>query len=91
MNRSELVNHVADATNLSKAAADRAVDAVFQAIASALERSEEVTLLGFGTFVTTERPARQGRNPQTGEPIQIAASRAPTFKAGKRLKTAVNT
>ena len=55
MNRSELVNHVADATNLSKAAADRAVDAVFQAIASALERSEEVTLLGFGTFVTTER------------------------------------
>ena len=90
MNRADLVNHVADTASLTKTVADKAVSAVFDAITAALGRGEEVSVLGFGGFSVTERAARQGRNPQTGAAIEIAASRAPTFKAGKRLKDAVN-
>jgi DNA-binding protein HU-beta len=90
MNRADLVNHVADTASLTKTVADKAVSAVFDAITAALGRGEEVSVLGFGGFSVTERAARQGRNPQTGATIEIAASRAPTFKAGKRLKDAVN-
>jgi DNA-binding protein HU-beta len=89
MNKPDLVNRVADASNLPKGATGKAVDAVFEAITEALGRGEEVALIGFGAFSVAERPARQGRNPRTGAAIEIAASRAPKFKAGKRLKDAV--
>ncbi|MYH15462.1 MAG: HU family DNA-binding protein [Gammaproteobacteria bacterium] len=90
MNKSELIDQVADAADLSKAAAGRAVDAALDAITGSLKQSEPVSLVGFGTFLVRERAARQGRNPQTGENIQIAASRAAAFKPGKALKDALN-
>ena len=90
MNKSDLVTHVATVASLTKADTTKAVDAVFDAITTALGRGEEFTLVGFGSFSITERPARTGRNPQTGEPVQIAASKAPKFKVGKKLKDAVN-
>ncbi|MYF10927.1 MAG: HU family DNA-binding protein, partial [Gammaproteobacteria bacterium] len=80
----------ANAADLSKAAAGRAVDAALDAITGSLKQSEPVSLVGFGTFLVRERAARQGRNPQTGENIQIAASRAAAFKPGKALKDALN-
>ena len=89
MNRAELVDHVADITNLTKIDAGKAVDAVFDAITAALGRGEEFTIVGFGSFSVTERAAREGRNPRTGEPLQIAASKAPSFKPGKKLRDAV--
>lgn len=90
MNKMDLVADVAEKTDLSKAKATEVVDAVFAAIESALKLKEEVRLVGFGTFGTTERKAATGRNPRTGEEIQIAASTSVRFKPGKSLKDAVN-
>ena len=89
MKKSELAAHVAAQTSLSRARAERVVDAVFSAIGEALAREESVVIAGFGTFATKTRAARQGRNPGTGEPIAIAASRTPSFKADKSLRDAV--
>ena len=89
MNKSELVNSVAEGADISKAAAARAVDAMVSAVSGALGKGEQVTIIGFGTFSIRERAARQGRNPQTGKPMQIAASKSVGFKAGKQLKDAV--
>ena len=89
MKKSELASHIATQAALSKAQAQSAVDAVFSAIAEALARHESVVIPGFGAFTTKTRSARQGRNPQTGESIAIAASKAPAFKAGKSLRDAV--
>ena len=89
MNKSELIDAIADSADLSKAAAGRALDAATDAIAEALGKGETVALVGFGTFSISERAARKGRNPRTGEEIMIAASKTPKFKAGKALKDAV--
>jgi DNA-binding protein HU-beta len=90
VNKNELVDAVATAADLKKSEAALAVDAVFDAIAGALKNGEEVRLVGFGTFAVSERAASEGRNPRTGEKIQISASKQPKFKAGKGLKDAVN-
>ena len=90
MNKSELIDAVASEAELSKADAARATDAVFDTISNALGKGDQVTLVGFGTFSVRERAARTGRNPQTGEAINIKASKTPGFKAGKALKDAVN-
>ncbi len=90
MNKNDLVAAVAQATGTSKADAAKAVDGVFDAITGALKSSDSVQLVGFGSFSVANRAARQGRNPRTGETIQIAASKQPKFKAGKALKEAVN-
>lgn len=90
MNKSELVSAVADASGLTKADAEKAVDGVFEAITGALKAGDEVRLVGFGSFSVAQRAASQGRNPRTGETIQIAASKQPKFSAGKGLKDAVN-
>jgi len=89
MNKSELVNSVAEGADISKAAAARAVDAMVGAVSGSLGKGEQVTIIGFGTFSIRERAARQGRNPQTGKPMQISASKSVGFKAGKQLKDAV--
>ena len=89
MNISELSSRVAADASLSKAGADSVIDAVFSTITDTLARGESVAIAGFGTFAHRAREARQGRNPQTGEPITIAASTVPTFKAGKTLRDAV--
>ena len=89
MNKNDLVSAVADSSGLTKADAGRAVDAVFDSIASALKSGGDVRIVGFGTFAVKERAARVGRNPKTGEEIQIKAARVPGFKAGKLLKEAV--
>jgi len=90
MNKAELVDSVASVANLSKADAGRAVDAVLGSITSSLQGEQQVSLVGFGTFSVKHRAARAGRNPRTGETIQIKASNVPGFKAGKALKEAVN-
>lgn len=90
MNKADLIEAVADATDLNKAAAARAVEAVLNGITEALKKGEQVALVGFGTFEVRERAARTGRNPQTGATIDIKAAKAPAFKAGKALKDAVN-
>ncbi|MCY4419958.1 MAG: HU family DNA-binding protein [Gammaproteobacteria bacterium] len=90
MNKSELVESVSEAAKLSKADGARAVDAVFSSIAAALNRGDNVTVVGFGTFSVKHRNARTGHNPRTGEKIQISASKVPSFKAGKALKDAVS-
>ncbi len=90
MNKTELRDAVAAAADLDKAAAERALNATLDAITNALANKDKVTLPGFGTFETRERSAREGRNPQTGETIKIAASTAPAFKAGAKLKAAVS-
>lgn len=90
MNKSELIDAIASKSDLSKAQASQALEATFASIEQALKSGEAVTLVGFGTFSVKERAARTGRNPKTGEPIQIAASKAPGFKAGKGLKDAVS-
>ena len=90
MNKSEFVEAVAGKADMSKAAAAKAVDAVMETVTEALKSGDQVTLVGFGTFLTRKRDARQGRNPQTGEAIEIKASNIPSFKAGKALKDAVN-
>lgn len=89
MNKSELIDAVAESADISKAAATRAVDAMVDSITKALRNSDQVTLVGFGTFSVRQREARSGRNPQTGATIEIKAAKIPTFKAGKGLKDAV--
>lgn len=89
MNKTELINAVAEATDLSKKDAGKAVDAVFDTILNTLAKGEKVQLIGFGNFEVRHRAARKGRNPQTGEEIQIPASKVPAFKPGKALKEAV--
>jgi len=90
MNKTELIYLVASKTELSKKDSTKAVDAVFNVIAEALKKGEKVQLIGFGNFEVRERAARTGRNPQTGEEIQIPASKIPAFKPGKALKDTVN-
>lgn len=90
MNKSELIDAVAASADLSKADAGKALDAVIQSITGALKAGDSVALVGFGTFAVTDRPARTGRNPQTGASMEIAAAKKPGFKAGKALKEAVN-
>ena len=90
MNKNELIDAVATSTELKKSEATKAVDAVFDTIAGALEKGDEVRLVGFGTFSVAERAASEGRNPRTGEKISIAASRQAKFKPGKTLKDALN-
>lgn len=90
MNKSELIDVIAASADISKAAAGRALDACLTGIEEALKDGDQVTLVGFGTFSVKERAARTGRNPQTGAPINIAASKTPSFKAGKSLKDSVN-
>lgn len=90
MNKNELVDAVAAATELKKADATKAVDSVFDAISAALKKGDEVRLVGFGTFSVQAREASEGRNPRTGEKIKIAASKQAKFKAGKTLKDALN-
>lgn len=89
MNKTELINAVAEQAELSKKDAANAVDAVFDAITGALASGDKVQIIGFGNFETSERAARKGRNPQTGEEIEIPATIVPKFKPGKALKEAV--
>lgn len=89
MNKTELISAVAEASELSKKDATKAVDAVFDSILDALKNGDKVQLIGFGNFEVRERAARKGRNPQTGEEIEISASKVPAFKPGKALKDAV--
>lgn len=86
MNKTDLINAVADKADISKADAGRAVDALFDVVGKALKKKDKVSLVGFGTFLVRERAARQGRNPKTGATIKIKASKTPAFKAGKALK-----
>ncbi len=90
MNKGELVEAVSDAAGLSRSEASKAVDGILDSITKTLSRGGSVSLVGFGTFSVKSRAARMGRNPRTGEPIQIKASNVPGFKAGKALKDAVN-
>ena len=90
MNKSELIQAVADASAISKSTAGKAVDAVIDNIKKSLADNDPVTLIGFGTFSVRERAARTGRNPRTGESLEIKAAKVPIFKAGKALKDAVN-
>ena len=90
MNKQELIENIAASADITKAAAGRALDSVIDSITGSLKQGDSVVLVGFGTFATKHRAARIGRNPQTGEPIQIKAARVPSFKAGKALKDSVN-
>ncbi|NOQ49664.1 MAG: DNA-binding protein HU [Nitrosomonadaceae bacterium] len=90
MNKSALIEAIARAADISKAAAERALDGTVAAITSSLQKGDMVTLVGFGTFHVGDRKARSGRNPRTGDTIEIKASRVPKFRAGKALKDAVN-
>lgn len=89
MNKTDLINEVAETAEISKKDAIKAVDAVFDAIQNTLAKGDKVQLIGFGNFEVRERSARKGRNPQTGEEIEIGASKVPAFKPGKALKDAV--
>lgn len=90
MNKSDLIEAMADSADISKAAAGRALDGLIEAITSAVKNDDSVSIVGFGTFLLRERAARTGRNPKTGGTIEIAASKTPAFKAGKAFKDAVN-
>ena len=90
MNKSELIDAVAHSSGLTKTDAAKAVDGVIAAVTEALKNGDQVTLVGFGSFLVREREARTGRNPQNGQDINIPASKLPSFKAGKGLKDAVN-
>ncbi len=90
MNKSELVARIAQQADMSKAKAELALKAITEGITETLANGDEVALVGFGTFKITERAARTGRNPRTGETLNIAASKNPSFKPGKALKDAVN-
>ncbi len=90
MNKTELVAAIADMAELSKKDAEKALKAFTDVVAEELKKGEKVQLVGFGTFEVSERAAREGRNPQTGETMPIAASKAPKFKAGKALKDMIN-
>lgn len=89
MNKSELVSAVAEKVGLTKKDTEEVVVAVFESVKEAMSEGEKVQIIGFGTFDVRERKAREGRNPSTGEPIQISAAKVPAFKAGKALKDAV--
>lgn len=90
MNKTELIDRIAEIADISKAAAGRALEAVTDTITETLKAGDSVTLIGFGTFQAKSRAARTGRNPQTGKEIQISAANVPSFKAGKSLKDALN-
>ena len=90
MNKSELIDAVSEAAGLTKADSSRALDAVISTISGTMSKGEQVSILGFGTFLVRHRNARTGRNPQTGAEIQIKAANVPAFKPGKALKDAVN-
>jgi len=90
MNKSELIEHIADKADLSKAAATRALTSIIDAVTKTLKKGGTVTLVGFGTFGVTKRAARTGRNPRTGAAIKIKAAKVPRFKPGKGLKDALN-
>ena len=90
MNKTELVDAVAASTGLTKTDTKKTIDAVFEEITKSLKKGASVQLIGFGTFKTSERKAREGRNPQTGATIKIAARKVPAFSAGAALKDAVN-
>mgnify|MGYP002718403376 CR=1 FL=1 len=89
MNKSQLIDKIAANADISKAAAGRALDAFIDAVTEALKEGDSVALVGFGTFSVKERAARTGRNPKTGEELQIKATKVPSFKAGKGLKDSV--
>ncbi|MCF7983053.1 MAG: HU family DNA-binding protein [Thiohalocapsa sp.] len=89
MNKSEIIDAMAEAADIPKGAAARALDAFTDSIAVALKQGDSVSIIGFGTFLVKERAARTGRNPQTGAVIEIAASKTPSFKAGKALKESI--
>ncbi|HWZ48776.1 MAG: DNA-binding protein HU-beta, plays a role in replication and in rpo translation [Herbaspirillum sp.] len=90
MNKTELIEHIANEAEISKAASTRALDALISAVKKTLKKNGSVTLVGFGTFSVGKRAARTGRNPRTGEAIKIKAAKVPKFKPGKGLKDAVN-
>ena len=90
MNKSELIDDIASAADISKAAAGRALDAAIGAVRTALKKGDMVTLVGFGTFYVGKRAARSGRNPRTGATIKIKAAKIPKFRAGKALKDGIN-
>lgn len=90
MNKNDLISAVVDTSGLTRGDATKAVEGVFDAITGALKKGDEVRLVGFGTFSVANRKASTGRNPRTGEPMEIKASAQPKFKAGKSLKDAVN-
>jgi len=90
MNKAELIDAIADSSDLSKASAGRALDATLDTITRAMKKGDTVTLVGFGTFSVRKRAARNGRNPRTGETIKIKAAKVPAFKPGKALKDALN-
>ena len=90
MNKADMIEQIAQAAEVSKSAAERAVDALVSAIKTSLKKGEMVTLVGFGTFYVGKRKAREGRNPRTGEALKIAAAKVPKFRAGKALKDAIN-
>lgn len=90
MNKAELIDYVAKETDMTKADAQKAVEAVFAGITTTLQQGNEARFVGFGTFAVSSRAATTGRNPRTGETIKIAASKSAKFKAGKELKDAVN-
>lgn len=90
MDKTELIEQVAKEAGISKAAASKAIDAFTDSVTAALKSGDTVTLIGFGTFAVSERAARTGRNPQTGQELKIAARKAPVFRAGKALKDALN-
>jgi DNA-binding protein HU-beta len=90
MNKSELIEAIAAEADVPKAQAGRVLDAMVSVVGNALAEGQQVSMVGFGTFLVRERPARSGRNPRTGDTIEIAASKTPSFKAGKALKDKVN-
>ncbi len=90
MNKTELIDAIAESADLSKASAARTLEATLDAITGALQKGDSVALVGFGTFQAKDRAARTGRNPQTGEAMEIPAAKVPSFKAGKALKDALN-
>lgn len=90
LNKSQLIEKIASGADISKASAGRALDSFIDAVSGALQEDDQVALVGFGTFSVRERAARTGRNPQSGETIEIAAAKIPAFKPGKALKEAVN-
>jgi DNA-binding protein HU-beta len=90
MNKADLVDQIAQAAEISKSAAERALDALVACVKSSLRKEEMVTLVGFGTFYAGKRAARTGRNPRTGAEVKISAARVPKFRAGKALKDAIN-
>jgi DNA-binding protein HU-beta len=90
VNKADMIEHIAQSAEISKLAAERAVDALVAAVKSSLKKGQMVTLVGFGSFYVGQRAARTGRNPRTGAPLKIAAAHVPKFRAGKALKDAIN-